>query len=112
MELRPPDHLLADAACLPQRRCYLRIAILCRFAQQKIELFVKEIADEFRRVKNRRASLIKNFDFVRMLQALGDHQAVDAIGPEIFHVTIEKTRSLAPKHAIATPNPRTNRYPG
>src|SRR5260370_40646525 len=70
------------------------------------------MADDFRCVKTRPASLIKTFAFVRMLLPLGDNQAVDAIGREISHVTIEKTRSLAAKHAIAIANHGANRGAG
>ena len=63
-------------------------------------------------MKNRHASLIKNFDLVRVLHALGDHQPVNAIRGEIFHVAIEETRALAVENAVAIANDRSNRGAG
>src|SRR5436309_616843 len=39
-----------------------------------------------------------------MLHALRNHQSVDAIGSEVLHVAIEKTRALAVKHSVAIAN--------
>ena len=36
-----------------------------------------------------------------VLHALGDHQAIDAIGGEIFHVAVEEAGAAAVEHAIA-----------
>src|SRR6266478_6098563 len=48
IKLLAPNHLFAYPTCLTECRRHLRIAILCRLAQQPLELFVKEAADEFR----------------------------------------------------------------
>src|ERR1041385_317749 len=39
-----------------------------------------------------------------MTNALRDHQAIDAIGGEVFHVAIEQTRAFAVQHAVAITN--------
>src|SRR5260370_15805308 len=44
-----------------------------------------------------------------MLHALGDHQAVDAVGSEIFHVAIEKTCAFAIQHSVAIANDGAHR---
>src|SRR5258707_15796575 len=64
IKLFPPDHFFADPARFPKRGLHLRIGTLRRFAQQPLKFLVKEIADEFRRVTNRRPLLVDNFDTV------------------------------------------------
>src|SRR6266850_6735197 len=109
IELRAADHFFTDAAGFAERSGELRVIVFRALPQQTVELLVKQIADEFWGVTNRRAPLIENFNFVRVLHALRNHQAVDAIRSEIFHVAIEETRALAVEHAIAIANDGANR---
>src|SRR5437773_1586339 len=108
IELRAADHFFADAAGFAEGGRQLGVIAFRVLSQQPSEFLVKKIADEFRRVTNRRASLIEDFHFVGMLHALGDHQPVDAVGGEIFHVAIKETRTLAVEHAVAVANDGPN----
>ena len=44
-------------------------------------------------------------------QALRDHQAVDSVGREIFHVAVEQARSAPFEHAVAIANDGANGRP-
>src|SRR5687768_9288179 len=44
-----------------------------------------------------------------MSHALCDHQAIDAIGGEVFHVTVEQTRAFTVQHAVAITNDGADR---
>src|SRR5262249_41142367 len=44
-----------------------------------------------------------------MKHPLTNHQSVDAIGREVFHVAVKQARSLSIQHSVAVPDNRANR---
>src|ERR1700726_4198167 len=48
--------------------------------------------------------LVNDSDRVVMAHALRNHQPIDAVGGEIFHVAIEKAGAAAGEHAVAIAN--------
>ena len=58
---------------------------------------------------NRQPRVVKNLDAIRMPHALRNHQPVNAVGGQIFHVAIEQARAFPVEHSIAVANDRSNR---
>src|ERR1700674_3274827 len=54
------------------------------------------------------AGVIRHVRGVAMADALRDHQTIDAISCEVFHVTIEQARAFAVQHAVAITNDRAD----
>src|SRR5271165_3593716 len=79
------DHRLADLARAAQR---LGIAGFLARSDQLRQLLVEERRDL--------GSCVHS-----VLQTLRDHQAVDAVGCEIFHVAVEQTRALPIEVSVA-----------
>src|SRR5919108_1380540 len=109
IELFSPDHFFADSARLPQRCGTIGMVILGRFAQQAVEFFVKQVADQFRRMWHGDAVVVQNFDLTRMAHALRDHQAINPIGREVLHVAVEQARALAIQQAVPIADDCSNR---
>ncbi len=65
-------------------------ALSGKFAQQAVEFFVEQLRDKFRRMLHGLAVCRLPPDQVAMQHALRDHQPVNAIGGQIFHVAIEQ----------------------
>src|SRR5262245_11776768 len=111
IELFPPNHVLADSPPFAQRRCHLRIVALC-FTKQSVELFVEEPSDQLRGVWHGGAAFILYFNTPRVAHTLRDHQAVNPIGGQVFHVAIEQARAFSVEHAVAVADHRANRSAG
>src|SRR5580658_9460561 len=67
IEFVPPDHFLAQNARFAEGSRSLRVLYTRRLAEQPLELFVKKLADEFRRVPHRRPAFVQNLYAVRMI---------------------------------------------
>src|SRR5271156_1338470 len=75
-----------------------------KLVQNALELLVEKARDEFGGVCDRLALLVEHTSDVAMAHALRDHQAIDAIGGEVFHVAIEQAGAAAAEHAVAIAN--------
>src|SRR5271170_447797 len=75
-----------------------------KLMQNALEFLVEKARDEFGRVQDRLALLVEHTTDVAMAHALRDHQAIDAIGGEVFHVAIEQAGAAAAEHAVAIAN--------
>ncbi len=101
------DHLLGDAASFGQRSRSFAVDFRGKVFLDLGQLLVENASDEFRRVFDLLAIVSGNLNSVA--HALRNHQAVDAIGGQIFHVAIEKACALSIEHSIAITNHGTDR---
>ena len=63
-------------------------------------MLVEEPADQFGRVSDCGAAIIKNFGLARMPHALRDHQAVNPA--RRHHVAVEQTSAFPAENAVAS----------
>src|SRR5260370_17831828 len=103
IELDAPDHLLAQTPRFT-KRCLLRRAECGVLGQQAIELLIKKTVNQFQRVTDWPAVVVKNIDSSGVLDALRNHQPVNPVIGEVFHVAVEKTCPAAVQHAVALAN--------
>src|ERR1700734_683483 len=80
-----------------------------KLADDALELFIEKASDEFRCVGNGLAVIVQNGDDISVAYTLRDHQAVDTIRGEIFHIAVEQAGSAAVEHAVAIANHGANR---
>jgi hypothetical protein len=102
------DHRFSDPPRFPQCR---RVSIFaCRILmKQALQLFIEEMADQFAGMPHRASFLVSNFDRPRMSHPLRDHQAIDAVRRQIFHVTIKEARTFSAQNAVPVANDRAHR---
>src|ERR1022692_3139792 len=79
----------------------LRGCACWQLPQDSIELLVKEVRNEFGRMQHRPPVLVYDAHGIAMAHSLRDHQSVDAVCREIFHVAVEKACSAAAENSLA-----------
>ncbi len=104
------DHRFADAARLAKRfwRSRIRAGFASIFSSSSSNNWVMSS----RSVRNRIAGVINDGNVLAVPHALRDHQAVDAVGRQIFHVAVEQAGSFAVQHAVAIADHGANRGAG
>src|SRR5271169_1375988 len=101
------DHCFANLACLA--KCFRRTQVPPRICQQFRKFFVEQLGDELRCVWHWIARIPEDRNLSAVPHPLRNHQAIDAVGREIFHVAVEQARSPAIQHAVAIANHGSNR---
>ncbi len=79
------------------------------FLQELLQLLIKELVDQFRSVADRLSVLVENVNRARVLHALRNHQPVNAIGGQIFHVAVQQARAPAVQYAVTVADYGANR---
>ena len=101
--------MFAHGSCLLEL-CGCLCGCACwQLPQDSIELLVKEGRDEFGRMQHRPPVLVHDAHGISMTHSLRDHQSVDAVRREIFHVAVEKACTAAAEHSLAIADDGTNR---
>src|SRR5260370_2527698 len=90
IELDAPDHLLAQTPRFT-KRCLLRRAECGVLGQQAIELLIKKTVNQFQRVTDWPAVIVKHIDSSGVLDALRNHQPLDPVSGEGFPAALQRT---------------------
>src|ERR1700730_8839337 len=118
----PHDHLLCDTARLGEWSGRILINLGRQIPLNFRQFLIKYTGHQFGSVLDRLGVVARNFDLVPgggfddrasgleppflfgVPYALRNHQAVDAVGCQIFHIAIEETGALSVEHSVAITN--------
>src|SRR5579863_5979743 len=90
IELVRQNHSFAEQASLRETLVGFLRRTGWKLVQDALELLVEKPADELGRVQHGLSQIVQHACGVAMAYALRDHQPVDAVGGEVFHVAIEQ----------------------
>src|SRR6266567_87948 len=104
VEFSVHDHGFTDFASAAETFRFLRVRRGWQSAEQTLEFFVKQPCDELRGMLYALTLFILNVDQIAMKHALSNHQAVNAIRGQVFHVSIEQAGASATQHSVTVAN--------
>src|SRR5262249_28957323 len=103
------DHCLSDFACFA-KGIDLRIAIR-QSIYQLLQFLVEEVRNQLRSMLCWSSAFVGELQPVAMLNPLRDHEAINAVGGQVFHVTVEQAGAFPVQDAIAITNHGANCRP-
>src|SRR3984893_10635266 len=95
------DHGLAEFARPAEAIRFFGSGVRGKLAKQAVEFLVEEACDEFRRVFEALALIVHDAGKIAVQHALRNHQTVDAVGGEVFHVAIEQACTFTAEYSVA-----------
>src|SRR5271165_885286 len=104
IELVRQNHSFAEQARLREALGGFLRRTSRKLVQDALKLLVEEARDEFGRVQDGLTLLVEHAGDFAMAHTLRDHQAIDAVGGQVFHVAIEQASAAAAEHALAIAN--------
>src|SRR6202047_4772178 len=94
------DHGLAEFARPAEAIRLFGSGVRRKLAKQAVEFFVEQAGDEFRRVFEASALIVNDAGKIAVQHALRNHQTVDAVGGEGFHVAIEQACTFTAEYYV------------